>query len=577
MSAQALDVWREDAVASFATALRTHARKVNVGLNPALLVKDKTRHPMDPIPKTPPRQPPVAKPSRRDLTMAARRAGAEEALARRKRTAALGDALRTPLIHAFLAEWQDRCADGYRALQLWHQLAFRDGMARWRRSHASTCAVSQHRLLCRWRIVTRAADRRKQLTRTFSADHERRVLRCFISNVEAALFRSRVSFAAADAAHEREMHRAAYFWRRLATTRAGARRVLVTRSALRTLRREARLSTAAAAGPAKVALARWRRQLNSEARRRDLFRAMPVMRSRCASRAEERGLTRTLTFAAMWHRKSSALQHALALLLLHGWRRRESREKAVSECILGTRSRLVLAMSSWRAHAISDGERRTTREAIKRAGGFYAEGGGAVGGGGAAGGGDPAGRMLLEWAAQSIASPGAPMRHQRPAVAKAQKRADGGADSTFALLDALVRRDAKLDESWDAQAALTQAELTSAPAAAGPPSRPPSRRQPLAQRRASLEKHQAKIDAAAAPRSDTPPPEDNVEHSPPPLAPPPPAAGMAGAMPMAGGPPANASGPLMDAGMAQLRQRLALDVPLPSYLSLPPAHRGAHP
>ena len=154
-----LAAWREAQLESFAASLRKRSAKFlpPPSIEAAVAPKSLT------VLKTPPRPTPVAKASISDLKLAARRAGAAEAAARRQRTAALGDALRAPILHAAIDLWRLRCADGYKALGLYQELACQNGFDKWIESHAASLSQCRARYLRRWRVITRVASKRRSL------------------------------------------------------------------------------------------------------------------------------------------------------------------------------------------------------------------------------------------------------------------------------------------------------------------------------------------------------------------------------------------------------------------------------
>ena len=127
-----------------------------------------------------------------------------------------------------------------------------------------------------------------------------------------------------------------------------------------------------------------------------------------------------------------------------------------------------------------------------------------------------------------------------------------------ALLDELVG--AKLNQSSTARSGVS--------ARLDPPSRPPSRTRPFAQRRAVLEKHDQKHATKEGGGEAT------VEYEAGAAAKQREELAVAAVSADLGAPPPSEMDAKMDTAMAELRQRLALDVPVPSYLALPSVVRS---
>ena len=529
-----------------------------------------------------------------------------------------------------------KAADGFRAQLLRRRLVFGASIARWLQHNAAERVAHGRRWLRRWRVVARAHGRRAELSDELSQRHQQRARARVLARLRAAHRRRDASLTACVAVERRTWVGALRLWRRVAVTRAAVRRSLATRAALRMLLHQAWLRAVALLGPAKLAFARLRRRLTAASAFRERMRGMLTLRRRCVDAAAQRKLTRTRAFAARWHFSNSARQHALARLLLNGWVRQQRKEQSDAARVRGAVRRLVEACHLWRRNAIGEGQRRATRHAVRRAtlgirssvvhedvlraalapaheplgravdggddvddgdgtdeadgeappceggaatsarGDDAAAGGdGDAGGDGAAavdgaGAGEGAARMLLGWAAEAIASPAAPMRHQRPAAAASGRSsslatartgrrvpaapcatpmpATEDVDDAAALLDQLVHR---------RQAPAPRAAQPAAAAArSGPPSAPLSRGRPFAARRACIERHNAKAVGAAPVAA---------------------ASTVVGAALDGPTQPAAGRAQRMDAAMAELHQRLALDVPLPSYLSMPAVVRAPPP
>ena len=610
MRASSSAEWREKAVASFAASLRAHARTtleasaIAASRQPAQDVLPPTQirpsimpHFTSVVPTIRPLT--VQKPTVRDLTLAARRVGAEEAANRRRRTAALGSALFKPIVHAAFSVWRRQSHDGYRALKLYHKLAARNAIARWLVSHATAIRAMGRRWLRRWRVATRAALKRSQLADELAVKHTQSVITRFFSRLEWAVWRRQASLLDGDKARRRGWRKAVRLWHRIAKARATARRHVAQLAVFRALLHHAYLRAASAVGPTKLAFCRFRRRLADLTARGATSLGFATLKRRCAERSEGRNLRRTLKFAAKWHRKTAAHQAVLARLLIHSWSRKQQAEVTADARAMGAPRRLTESLRVWRREAIAAGQRRETRKAVRQSGvlaawsldgqqppaqgataahrevRFACDPYGENDGGGQDGSrmpvrGDGAARMMLGWASDAIASPCAPLKHQRPGAhpmathptvnptdhemairpAPAQPRHAGG-KSIQPKRAAVGEAAALLDELVGAKT--RQLQHPAAEQAGGIERlNPPSRSRPFAQRRALLEKHRAKL-------SDGLPMLGGEELA------------MA-AVGAALGPPPQAlhgHGVKMDTAMAELRQRLSLDVPVPSYLSMP--------
>ena len=90
-----------------------------------------------------------------------------------------------------------------------------------------------------------------------------------------------------------------------------------------------------------------------------------ALRARARSASRRRELRRALTFRAAFAAERAAAQHALAMLLLHGWRARQ-RAAALNEArLLAAGNAIVRTLRVWRAHAIAEGQRRATRTVMR--------------------------------------------------------------------------------------------------------------------------------------------------------------------------------------------------------------------
>ena len=125
-----------------------------------------------------PLRPPVAivKPSVRDIHLAARRAGAEEAARRRQRTASLANACAKPLLRAFLAQWRSRSKFLFTALQLSKSLALDNALLRWCSWVDVEQRESKRSWLRRWRCVLRCRNQRYEREDALTVVTERHAL-----------------------------------------------------------------------------------------------------------------------------------------------------------------------------------------------------------------------------------------------------------------------------------------------------------------------------------------------------------------------------------------------------------------
>ena len=604
-----LDEWRDAAVAKFAQRLSLHrgtfAKMASATTTTATLAAQPA--PLRSLASAANRRPTTAtttsekarraeptvqlRTSVHDLTLAARRAGAEAAAARRRRTEALAEKLAGPLRRAALREWRQRIETSlsYTAVVHYREVAMTAAIDSWLEASAAAHRLTRWCWLRKWRVALRVANARFDREDALAAKTRRKALWKAMRKLASRVATRKLSLAAAEEGRVRAVWHRLSTWHRVAAARAFAFRSVRLRGALRRLEKRALLAAPKpAACRARMALRAWQRETTRAHRATRLRSAFASLRSRAASAAESASLARTLRFAAAWHADRSSLQHALAQMLLYGWRQKRDCETMADATIIGVAASLGGALKRWRSHSILYGGRRATAETLRRltpprlppsvrvtvedeategarghtddAQRHVAAGGG---GGGGGGGGDRTAAYLLHAAELALNSPSCPpprsrfrvphLHHQRqpqhaePPPASTQlppsRRAPPPAPpredrASEALLDALVWKSTGVGLPGARTAAHTATAVAAAPDATtrGPPAAVPP---PL------LETHSA-------------------------------AASYAGAEDVAiavGRGASRAHAEKQAEAMAGLRQKLSLGVPRPSYLALPPAKR----
>lgn len=309
-------------------------------------------------------------PSVRALTIAARRAGAEEAARRRQRTLDLAEAVRRPLRRSFFTEWRERSQQLYSALLLRNELAKERTIRHWLDYAYVQVLDRKRRWLRRWRCMSRVRIRRYEKEDTLALASYRRQLSSFMVKLAARARQRAILRAADDVGSLARLRKGCRLWHRIASKQAAVRALVAGRSALRCLRRHARIELTALVGRCKVALLRWRRHLTLLAQRELLAVTLKTLAQRAQHLKQHRQVSKTLRFAAVWHHNRSTMQHVLARMLIVGWRTSQHDSRMADARLIGDAKNAREVLQRWRHHAVRFAEWQATRAALRR--GVYA-------------------------------------------------------------------------------------------------------------------------------------------------------------------------------------------------------------
>ena len=305
-------------------------------------------------------------PSVHALTLAARRAGAEEAARRRQRTQDLAAALRTPLRRSFFCEWRDRSRLLYLALCFGHDLAKERALRRWLDCADARRVEGKRRWLRRWRCVLNVRNARYAKEDAVALRTRERALGTALRALAARARSHAILLAADDYGALQRVRGGMRLWHRIACKRAAAQKLVAGRAGLRALRRHARLELAAYLGSLGRGLRRWRRHLALIDQHKLLASALQDWAKRAVYRRQKRQMAAALRAAAVRHANRSAAQHALARMLVVGWRSTQRDQQMVQARHMGYVRNTREALQRWRHHAVSYGQWQATRDALRR-------------------------------------------------------------------------------------------------------------------------------------------------------------------------------------------------------------------